>query len=110
MFQNKLGLLDLDEMFTSDMIEIMNNLQDYCPQNADGHIIPIPFGGDGLSVIKAAAAQRGRFDSISLKDKLAGLIPKPEDWHESVIVLQVSIMTLINMGTSHTSREVWGGQ
>ena len=94
--QNKLGLLDKDEMFTSQMIDIMSHVQGYCPKTADGQIQKIPFGGDGMSVIKSASAQRGRADHFTDEERLSGLIPKPEDWHEGCIVLQVSDIVLFH--------------
>ena len=77
-------------MFTAQMVDLMEHLQGYCPQSADGRIHQIPFGGDGLSVQKASNAQRARSDGFCEEDMLTGLLPKPEDWHEGVIILQVS--------------------
>ena len=88
-FQNKLGLFDKDEMSVGDMIETMTTLHKYVPVTADGKISAIPFGGDGLSVARGLSAKRSRSDGFSPEDKLEGLIPKPEDWHEGVTILQV---------------------
>jgi len=76
-------------MYTDQMVDIMYEAQQYCPKTPYGNLQPIPFGGDGLSVIKSFTAKRSRLESFHQKDKLAGLIPKPEDWHAGVIVLQV---------------------
>ena len=95
-FQNKLGLENYDEMKKRDMVELLSIVQKkYCPSQVDGRVHPIPLGGDGLSAQNAYNAIRARDDSFNPMDGLAGLIPKPEDWHEGVIVLQVSYSHII---------------
>ena len=71
------------------MIDIMATMQQYCPRTSSGKLVKIPFGGDGMSVAKSYIAKRARMESFNIEDRLTGLTPKPEDWHESVIILQV---------------------
>ena len=89
--QNKLGLYQTDEMFTGEMVTLLEKLQAYCPRTVDGAIHKVPLGGDGLSVKNAYNAQSARADGWCDETKLTGLLPKPEDWHEGVIILQVSL-------------------
>ena len=88
-FQNKLGILEKDEMILGEVIDTMSTFQGYCPVTDDGIMHKLPLGGDGLSVMRGYSAQRARGDSFCPVDRLEGLLPKPEDWHESVILLQV---------------------
>ncbi|XP_072019454.1 uncharacterized protein [Amphiura filiformis] len=85
---NKLGLLKLDEMQSGDMIEIMTTVEDQCCPKTMERLYQILLGGDGLSTFNAWSAKRGRADGFNATDSLAGVIPKPEDWHEGVICLQ----------------------
>ncbi|XP_072026228.1 uncharacterized protein [Amphiura filiformis] len=85
---NKLGLLKLDEMQSGDMIEIMTTVEDQCCPKTMERLYQILLGGDGLSTFNAWSAKRGRADGFNATDSLAGIIPKPEDWHEGVICLQ----------------------
>lgn len=78
-----------NEADSSDMIEILEHYQQYCPQNTKS-ITPIPVGGDGLSVLNGMSAKAARRDGGNPIDRLQGVILKSEDWHKDTITcLQV---------------------
>ena len=83
-----LGILQKNEMYTEDMISILEHFQDYSPEK-NGVIEKILCGGDGLTTKRGKDAQLARADAPSEKERLEGLIMKSEDWHEAVLCLQV---------------------
>ena len=48
------------------------------------------FGGDQLTAKRARAGVRIRNNSVNSADRLEGLLPVAEDWHEKVVFLEVS--------------------
>ena len=87
--QIPLGILEKNESKTDEMIEILQHYQSYAP-SVGGNYIPIPLGGDGLSVLNGVSAKAGRRDGASPEDRLEGIVLRSEDWHKDCITcLQV---------------------
>ena len=53
---------------------------------------PVLFGGDQLTVAKARGSQQVRMNYNNAVSCLEGLIPIIEDWHATVVLLQVHIL------------------
>ena len=87
---NKLGLLEKDEIITDDMIDIMATMQQYCPRTESRKVVKIPFEGwwyVSCYVFHCQKSKNGEFQQRRQTDRSN---PKPEDWHESVMILQAS--------------------
>lgn len=84
-------MLSKSEQVGHDMIDIMTHIHTYVPQKDDGQFIPIFFGGDQLTRERASGAQDARLQASDALGRLAGVIPKTEDWHALVCFYQVSI-------------------
>ena len=50
---------------------------------------PITFGGDQLITARARCACEARMNSDTVLGRLDGLLPVAEDWHSSVVLLNV---------------------
>ena len=50
---------------------------------------PITFGGDQLMAARARCAREARMNSDTVLGCLDGLLPVAEDWHTSVVLLNV---------------------
>ena len=88
-----LGIVLKNEMYTEDMIAVLEKFQEYCPQTKNGDLKKILCGGDGLTTKRGVDAQRARADAPTPEKRLEGLIMKSEDWHEAILCLQVSSNT-----------------
>ena len=73
----------------SDMIDIMNQMQDYLGSGYpnDRRLLS---GGDQLTCERQVGAQRHRMDGDTIRERLRLLEPVTEDWHCLVILLSVS--------------------
>ena len=89
-----------NEAVGAEMIEILQTIQErYVPKTKRVHddgteveeILDLIFiGGDQLSEEKARHAQGAMADGETKLERLAGLIPKNEDWHAIRYVYGVS--------------------
>ena len=91
----------------SEMIDIMSQLHQYVPvvemttdQGVDvtdkpysERIHPLLFGGDQLTAARARGCQELRINSDTNTGRLRGLVPVAEDWHTTVTLLVVSIVS-----------------
>ncbi len=77
-----------NEIYTEDMISILEAIQAYCPRK-NGELKPILCGGDGLTTKRGYDAQLSRGDAPTSHERLEGIIMKSEDWHEAVLCVQV---------------------
>eukprot|EP00111_Clytia_hemisphaerica_P016220 TCONS_00047979-protein len=91
-----LGLLFKCETKTSEMIQILENLQEnYVPKSEKDEkglcdtFVDIPFGGDQLTEERAVNSQKARLDGENDLEKLKGLSPKFEDWHAKKCLYEV---------------------
>eukprot|EP00112_Aurelia_sp_Birch-Aquarium-sp1_P000947 Seg1092.2 transcript_id=Seg1092.2/GoldUCD/mRNA.D3Y31 product="hypothetical protein" protein_id=Seg1092.2/GoldUCD/D3Y31 len=84
-----LGIMLKNEMYTEEMIAVLEKLQEYCPQTKNGDLKKILCGGDGLTTKRGVDAQRARADAPTPEKRLEGLIMKSEDWHEAILCLQI---------------------
>lgn len=73
----------------SDMIDIMNQMQDYLGSSYpnDRRLLS---GGDQLTCERQVGAQRHQMDGDTMREWLRLLEPVTEDWHCLVILLSVS--------------------
>ena len=83
-----------NEMYTEDMISILQKYQEYCPR-VDGELKKLLCGGDGLTAKRGADAQDSRADAPTPEGRVEGIIMKSEDWHEGVLCLQVNFQHFI---------------
>lgn len=97
LFQISLGILEKDENFTQQMIDIIAHLQQYVPKTDSDKMIPILLGGDALSGERGEATERARLDAITPEDSLDGFLWKSEDWHGHVISLQVYLKSFMKI-------------
>lgn len=88
----------------SELIEIMEKLQQYVPvQDVDteegsinaNSIHHILFGGDQLTAARARGCAELRINSDTPAGRLETLIPVAEDWHTTVTLLVVSLTKYI---------------
>ena len=88
-----LGILELNENKQKDMIDIIRIINNkYVPyqQNSDGTHDPVMrifFGGDQLTVERARGAQKAVLDGNTQYDRMGSLIPKIEDFHAQINLL-----------------------
>ena len=88
MTQNKyviqipLGVLDLDENKSGDMIDIPQHYQSkFVPLYENGSPVPTVLYGDGLSCERAHDAQKARINRLTMASHLEGLFPSIQEWH-----------------------------
>lgn len=104
--QIPLGVTLKNENITGNMIEIMEDLQNYVPKKSTKVLFQnkatgesdeyvqeqfhsILLGGDQLTCSRARSSQRARINSDCMSDALLGLVPCCEDWHAKVVFLTV---------------------
>ena len=109
--QVPLGVFLRDENKLDEMVDLLEELQQYVPLTLsakdvkvsnsedqseesvilqEAHIHQILFGGDFLTAKRARGAQRVRSNSSHDYDKLKGFLPVSEDWHAKQCFLSVS--------------------
>ena len=66
----------------------MEHLHQYVPC-VDDALEQVPCFGDGLSIERMNDEQHSRVCADSAKDRLKGLIPSPQEFHKSMLLLQV---------------------
>lgn len=99
-----LGVIDKNETYTKEMIEILKELHKYVPTITEEvevelgsehmmvkevNVHPILFGGDQLTTARARAAQLSMAGEKTAADRLEGLVPVIEDWHTKQALLVV---------------------
>ena len=97
-----LGVILKNENKKSEMIEIIETLQQYVPLTGadnDQKAHQILFGGDQLTAARARGCAELRENSDSLTGRLKTLIPVPEDWHTQVTLLTVCIIIVRDVHT-----------
>ena len=97
--QVPLGVILKNENKKSEMIDIMEELQQYVParkiaETEDGGmehevVHPILFGGDQLTAARARGSSELRINSDTPKGRLEALTPVAEDWHTTMTFLVV---------------------
>lgn len=86
-----LDVLMKNEACHSDMIAIMNSMQEYLGEQhpTDRRVLS---GGDQLTCERQVGSQRHLMDGDTVKDRLGILEPVTEDWHCLVVLLSVRIL------------------
>lgn len=85
-----LGVVDEHPSSTAGVTAIMKWLQKYCPTDHDG-MVKVACHGDGLSVERMLDCQKHNSCAETSHDRLAGLLPVPQDFHKRLILLQVNL-------------------
>ena len=80
----------LDEKYTENMIKLLLEYQEYCPQVKE-KISKMRVVGDGLTTVACKTAIHARRNGITPKDRLDGIVPDSGDWHQNVIMLEVNV-------------------
>ena len=119
-FQIPLGLIFKSENSSSEMIEILRELQSkYVPLKKiiredgiedDEVAMKIPFGGDQLTEERAINVQKALLDGETTFERLAGLQPKIEDWHLKRYLYAVSTLILQQLAEVKISAVSIGGE
>lgn len=86
--QVPLGVLLKNENTTEDMIDILEEVQQYVPAR-DGVLRSVFVGGDQLTCERIRGAKKARLQSTTPKGRLEGLNEKVEDWHALQAYYQV---------------------
>eukprot|EP00794_Sanderia_malayensis_P013527 gene13527-biopygen10794 len=86
-----LGLINKNEMYTEDMISILETYQEYCP-SLNGSMRKILCRGDGLTTKRGYDAILACGDAASAEERLEGLALKSENWHEAILRLHANII------------------
>ena len=77
------------------MVDILEHLQKYVPDYVDENskriYLPVPIGGDQMTVTRIRSAQGIRVMSDS-SHALRNLVPFAGDWHAKVNYMEVSII------------------
>ena len=87
--QVPLGIIEKNETYTEQMIEILSEYQEYVP-DVKGYRLQV--SGDGLTCMRAMDAIRARANGRTLKERIQKIFVSSLDWHEQVNVLQVSCL------------------
>lgn len=90
-----LDVLMRNEAKHTDMLAIMNTLQDYLGKDYPDDR-PVLSGGDQLTCEQQVGAQRHMMCGNSTKERLEHLKPMVEDWHCLVAFISVSPASLCN--------------
>ncbi|XP_070581579.1 uncharacterized protein [Ptychodera flava] len=108
-----LGVLDKNEQYGDDMIDIVEYLHAYVPGHSvdtDEQPVKILSGGDYLTFERHKEAQSSKRDGRTPSSRVEGLIPKVEDFHvqaewQKVIWLHLySTASCRDIGTLHAAR------
>ena len=95
--QVPLGVILKDENVGSEMIEILDTLHQYIPEEStsDGRkfLERCLLGGDQLTCERARNAQRHRQDGKEALERLEGFVPVAEDWHMKMCFFEVLLLT-----------------
>ena len=67
----------------------MKFLERYVPSDGTGNVWPIICHGDQLSVERMIDGKIAMSSCREASDRLEGLIPRPQNFHKRVILLQV---------------------
>ena len=77
-----LGVILMNENTSSEMIEIMEEIQKFVPATQQMVSLPIVvLGSDQLTCEQARNSERHRKGSATTEECLEGLVPTVEDWH-----------------------------
>ena len=87
-WQVNLGVIESSPSSTAGVIEIMQVLQEYCPETQDGYHA-IPAHGDVHSVERMLDARQARANGNGPKARLEGMEPVPQEFHKRCVLLQV---------------------
>ena len=86
-----MGVILKNENIKSEVIDIMENLQQYVPAKG-GAVHNLMFRGDQLTASRARACSDLRLNSDTAFGRLDTFVPIAEDWHTFLVLLNVSIL------------------
>ena len=94
LIQVPLGVLPKNETSYSDMLDILDHLQQYVPcrptaDKKDDVFLTCIAGGDQLTAARARGAKLIRENTLQSRYQLKGLLPAAEDWHAKVCLMEV---------------------
>ena len=84
-----LGVVKENPSTCKGVIEIMKYLHRYTPKDGEGKPWPVICHGDQLSVERMVEGKIAMSSSTLPEDRLEGLIPRPQNFHKRVVLLQV---------------------
>ncbi|XP_052217447.1 uncharacterized protein LOC127835183 [Dreissena polymorpha] len=93
-----LGVVKENPATCKGVIEIMKYLNRYTPRDVEGTPWPIICHGDQLSVERMIECRIAMSSSALPGDRLEGLIPRPQNFHKRIVLLQVTLDTLFGKG------------
>ncbi|KAH3770683.1 hypothetical protein DPMN_171975 [Dreissena polymorpha] len=88
-FKVNLGVVKENPATCKRVIEIMKYLNRYTPRDVEGTPWPIICHGDQLSVERMIECRIAMSSSALPGDRLEGLIPRPQNFHKRIVLLQV---------------------
>lgn len=89
-FQVPLGVIDKDESKVADMIDILEEYNQYVP-SVNNKPRPVLLFGDGLSCERVLDAKNARMNARDPWDRFEGIEPAAQEWHKRLLLLGVSI-------------------